>query len=149
MLIHLSIRSLNLSHADDFGAFSEDSLSRLGRRPLFISATGADSHSDAVFNYCKHMVCQQQAWLQSISLKYLNVKCLFDFVFSYFCKNTSGVARLEEQSTATYCVVIAESGEMSLGLGDMDIHQQITEQYVSPSDKSNNPTFRHKLYYLF
>ncbi|KAG8012781.1 Pseudouridine-metabolizing bifunctional protein C1861.05 [Nibea albiflora] len=81
-----------------------DSLSRLGRRPLFISATGADSHSDAVFNYCKHM-------------------------------DTSGVARLEEQSTATYCVVIAESGEMSLGLGDMDIHEQITEQYVSQFEK--------------
>ncbi|XP_023281352.1 uncharacterized protein LOC111669316, partial [Seriola lalandi dorsalis] len=75
-----------------------DSLSRLGHRPLFISAIGADSHSDAVLNYCKHM-------------------------------NTSGVARLEEQSTATYCVVITESGEMSLGMGDMDIHQQITEQY--------------------
>nr|XP_046249295.1 pseudouridine-metabolizing bifunctional protein C1861.05 isoform X2 [Scatophagus argus] len=81
-----------------------DSLSRLGRKPLFISATGRDSHGDAVFNYCKHM-------------------------------NTSGVARLEGQSTATYCVVIAESGEMSLGLGDMDIHQQITEQYVSQFEK--------------
>ncbi|KAM8751839.1 uncharacterized protein AB9X84_013244 [Acanthopagrus schlegelii] len=81
-----------------------DSMSRLGRRPLFISATGADSHSDAVFNHCKHM-------------------------------NTNGVARLEAQSTATYCVVIDESGEMSLGLGDMDIHQQITEQYVSQFEK--------------
>ncbi|XP_041795277.1 pseudouridine-metabolizing bifunctional protein C1861.05 [Chelmon rostratus] len=81
-----------------------DSLSRLGHRPLFISATGADSHSDAVFNHCKHM-------------------------------NTSGVARLEEQSTATYCVVISESGEMSLGLGDMDVHQQITEKYVSQFEK--------------
>lgn len=81
-----------------------DSLSRLGHKPLFISATGADSHSDAVFNYCKHM-------------------------------NTSGVARLEDQSTATYCVVIAENGEMSLGLGDMDIHQHITEQYVSQFEK--------------
>ncbi|XP_070687002.1 uncharacterized protein [Pempheris klunzingeri] len=77
-----------------------DSLSRLGHRPLFISATGADSNSDAVLNYCKHM-------------------------------NTSGVARLEEQSTATYCAVITESGELSLGLGDMDVHQQITERYVS------------------
>uniref|UniRef100_A0A671VH74 Zgc:136858 n=1 Tax=Sparus aurata TaxID=8175 RepID=A0A671VH74_SPAAU len=81
-----------------------DSMSRLGQRPMFISATGADSHSDAVFNHCKHM-------------------------------NTNGVARLEEQSTATYCVVIDESGEMSLGLGDMDIHQQITEQYVSQFEK--------------
>ncbi|XP_051237841.1 uncharacterized protein zgc:136858 isoform X1 [Dicentrarchus labrax] len=81
-----------------------DSLSRLGCSPLFISATGADSHSDAVLNYCKHM-------------------------------NTSAVARLEEQSTATYCAVITESGELSLGLGDMDIHQQITEQYVSQFEK--------------
>ncbi|XP_029379574.1 pseudouridine-metabolizing bifunctional protein C1861.05 [Echeneis naucrates] len=81
-----------------------DSLSRLGHRPLFISATGADSHSDTVFNYCKHM-------------------------------NTSGVVRLEEQCTATYCAVITESGELSLGLGDMDIHNQITEQYVSQFEK--------------
>ncbi|XP_039664409.1 pseudouridine-metabolizing bifunctional protein C1861.05 isoform X1 [Perca fluviatilis] len=81
-----------------------DSLSRLGISLLFISATGADSHSEAVLNYCKHM-------------------------------NTSGVARLEEQSTATYCAVITESGELSLGLGDMDIHQQITEQYVSQFEK--------------
>ncbi|XP_041652144.1 pseudouridine-metabolizing bifunctional protein C1861.05 isoform X2 [Cheilinus undulatus] len=77
-----------------------DSMSRLGCRPLLISATGADSHSDAVFNHCKHM-------------------------------NTSGVARLKEQSTATYCVVISESGELSLGLGDMDIHETITEEFVS------------------
>ncbi|KAM7396967.1 hypothetical protein PAMP_019970 [Pampus punctatissimus] len=81
-----------------------DSLSRLGHRPLFISATGADSHSDAVLNYCKHM-------------------------------NTSGVARLQDQNTATYCAVITESGELSLGLGDMDIHQQITEHYVSQFEK--------------
>uniref|UniRef100_A0A3Q3E2L4 Zgc:136858 n=1 Tax=Hippocampus comes TaxID=109280 RepID=A0A3Q3E2L4_HIPCM len=77
-----------------------DCLSRLGHQPMFISATGADSHSDAVFNYCKHM-------------------------------DTSNVMRLEGQSTATYCAVITENGELSLGLGDMDIHQQITEQCVS------------------
>ncbi|CAK6950857.1 uncharacterized protein zgc:136858 isoform X2 [Scomber scombrus] len=81
-----------------------DSLSRLGHKPLFISATGADSHSDAVLNYCKHM-------------------------------NTSGVARLQDQHTATYCAVITESGELSLGLGDMDVHQQITEHYVSQFEK--------------
>ncbi|XP_049429972.1 uncharacterized protein zgc:136858 isoform X2 [Epinephelus fuscoguttatus] len=81
-----------------------DSLSRLGHKPLFISATGADSHSEAVLKYCEHM-------------------------------NTSGVARLEEQRTATYCAVITESGELGLGLGDMDVHQQITEQYVSRFEK--------------
>uniref|UniRef100_A0A3B3ZQI6 Carbohydrate kinase PfkB domain-containing protein n=1 Tax=Periophthalmus magnuspinnatus TaxID=409849 RepID=A0A3B3ZQI6_9GOBI len=75
-------------------------LSRLGHNPLFISATGSDFHSEAVFSYCKHM-------------------------------NTSGVVQLKKKSTATYCAVITASGELSLGLGDMDIHQQITEQYVS------------------
>lgn len=48
------------------------------------------------------------------------------------------MARLEGQSTATYCAVITESGELSLGLGDMDIHQQITEHYVSCSDKGTH-----------
>ncbi|XP_013887823.1 pseudouridine-metabolizing bifunctional protein C1861.05 [Austrofundulus limnaeus] len=81
-----------------------DSLSRLGRKPLFVSATGADANSDAVLNYCKHM-------------------------------NMSGVTRLEKQSTATYCAVITESGELTLGLGDMDIHTQITESYVSKFEK--------------
>lgn len=41
------------------------------------------------------------------------------------------MARLEKQSTATYCAVINDNGELNLGLGDMDIHQQITEHYVS------------------
>ncbi|KAI7811979.1 uncharacterized protein zgc:136858 [Triplophysa rosa] len=77
-----------------------DCLSRLGHKPLFISATGKDSHSEAVLNYCKHM-------------------------------DTSAIARLQDQKTATYCAVITESGELSLGLGDMDIHQRIQEQYVS------------------
>ena len=55
--------------------------------------------------------------------------------FSYFVKNTSGVVRLKEQSTATYCAVITEKGELSLGLGDMDIHQKITEHHVSSSNR--------------
>ncbi|XP_071407238.1 uncharacterized protein [Pithys albifrons albifrons] len=43
----------------------------------------------------------------------------------------SAVLQLEEKSTATYCAVITSAGELSVGLGDMDIHHQITEQYVS------------------
>ncbi|XP_074438491.1 uncharacterized protein LOC141741509 isoform X2 [Larus michahellis] len=41
------------------------------------------------------------------------------------------VLQLEGKSTATYCAVITSTGELSVGLGDMDIHHQITEQYVS------------------
>ncbi|XP_053112226.1 uncharacterized protein LOC128327452 [Hemicordylus capensis] len=51
----------------------------------------------------------------------------------HYCKHMDmgGVLRLEGHNTATYCAVITGSGELTLGLGDMDIHQQITEQYVS------------------
>lgn len=38
----------------------QDSLSRLGLRPLLISATGADPSGDAVFQHCTHMVSQHQ-----------------------------------------------------------------------------------------
>ncbi|XP_059701941.1 uncharacterized protein LOC132327135 isoform X2 [Haemorhous mexicanus] len=48
----------------------------------------------------------------------------------------SGVLQLEGKSTATYCAVISSAGELSLGLGDMDIHHQITEQYVSQFKES-------------
>ncbi|XP_010004125.1 PREDICTED: pseudouridine-metabolizing bifunctional protein C1861.05-like [Chaetura pelagica] len=43
----------------------------------------------------------------------------------------SAVLQLEGKSTATYCAVITGAGDLSIGLGDMDIHHQITEQYVS------------------
>ncbi|KAJ8373715.1 hypothetical protein SKAU_G00042950 [Synaphobranchus kaupii] len=45
--------------------------------------------------------------------------------------NTCGVARMQEQRTGTYCAVITGSGDLSLGLGDMEIHQRITAQYVA------------------
>ncbi|KAH0617011.1 hypothetical protein JD844_028571 [Phrynosoma platyrhinos] len=50
-----------------------------------------------------------------------------------YCKHMDmgGVLQLEGHNTATYCAVITGSGELTLGLGDMDIHQKITEQYVS------------------
>eukprot|EP00079_Xenopus_tropicalis_P015159 XP_004912514.1 PREDICTED: pseudouridine-metabolizing bifunctional protein C1861.05-like [Xenopus tropicalis] len=51
----------------------------------------------------------------------------------HYCSHMDmgGVARLKGHNTATYCAVISGTGELSLGLGDMDIHQQITENYVS------------------
>uniref|UniRef100_A0ABM5GEK5 Uncharacterized protein isoform X4 n=1 Tax=Pogona vitticeps TaxID=103695 RepID=A0ABM5GEK5_9SAUR len=50
-----------------------------------------------------------------------------------YCRHMdmAGVSQLKGHNTATYCAVITGCGELTLGLGDMDIHQQITEQYVS------------------
>ncbi|XP_018426000.1 PREDICTED: pseudouridine-metabolizing bifunctional protein C1861.05-like [Nanorana parkeri] len=77
-----------------------DCLSRLGVRPLFISAMGQDDLSRSVLQYCSHM-------------------------------DMRGVAQLKGHSTATYCAVITGSGDLSLGVGDMEIHQQITEKHIS------------------
>ncbi|XP_010220164.1 PREDICTED: pseudouridine-metabolizing bifunctional protein C1861.05-like [Tinamus guttatus] len=46
------------------------------------------------------------------------------------------VLQLEGKNTATYCAVITSAGELSVGLGDMDIHGEITEQYVSKFKES-------------
>lgn len=47
----------------------------------------------------------------------------------------SAILQLEGKNTATYSAMITSAGELSIGLGDMDIHQQITEQYVcTPAD---------------
>ncbi|XP_071654410.1 uncharacterized protein [Patagioenas fasciata] len=50
-----------------------------------------------------------------------------------YCRHMdmSTILQLEGKTTATYCAVVTSAGELSVGLGDMDIHQQITEQYVS------------------
>lgn len=55
-----------------------------------------------------------------------------DATLRYCCHmDTSGVAMLREQRTAMYCAVISRTGELNLGLGDMNIHLQITPQYIS------------------
>ncbi|XP_055506089.1 uncharacterized protein zgc:136858 isoform X3 [Leucoraja erinacea] len=55
-----------------------------------------------------------------------------DATLRYCCQmDTSGVAMLREQRTAMYCAVISRTGELNLGLGDMNIHLQITPQYIS------------------
>ncbi|XP_052762526.1 uncharacterized protein LOC128205129 isoform X2 [Mya arenaria] len=52
--------------------------------------------------------------------------------FESHCKhmNLSGVLRLEDQRTATYWAVLKSNGEVIFGIGDMDIHQQISPRYI-------------------
>ncbi|XP_060572459.1 uncharacterized protein LOC132730522 [Ruditapes philippinarum] len=45
--------------------------------------------------------------------------------------NLDAVTRLPNQSTATYCAMLKENGELMFGIGDMDIHAEITPQYIS------------------
>ncbi|KAL4218074.1 hypothetical protein ACF0H5_022811 [Mactra antiquata] len=52
--------------------------------------------------------------------------------FKANCKhmNLEGVACIDGYSTATYCPVL-QNGELLFGIGDMNIHQQISPQYIS------------------
>lgn len=38
---------------------------------------------------------------------------------------------MEGHRTATYCAVLQKGGQLLFGIGDMDIHSQITPEYVS------------------
>jgi len=46
-------------------------------------------------------------------------------------QNLSCVARLDGYRTATYCVIVDNTGEVKFGIGDMDVHTQINAKYVS------------------
>ncbi|XP_048726915.1 uncharacterized protein LOC125645446 isoform X2 [Ostrea edulis] len=52
--------------------------------------------------------------------------------FRAYCShmNLGGVQELEELRTATYCAVLQKGGELLFGIGDMDIHNQITPEYI-------------------
>ncbi|XP_033640201.1 pseudouridine-metabolizing bifunctional protein C1861.05-like [Asterias rubens] len=49
--------------------------------------------------------------------------------------NTSAVSIIDDHSTATYSCVLDSDGAMVLGVGDMDVHVQITPEYVSGYEK--------------
>ena len=44
-----------------------------------------------------------------------------------------GVRRLTNHSSATYCAVLDGSGELHCAIGDMNIHNEITVDWVSES----------------
>lgn len=48
----------------------------------------------------------------------------------------SAVASLDNFNTATYCAVLRNGGELLFGIGDMDVHNQITPELVSKFESS-------------
>ena len=46
-------------------------------------------------------------------------------------QDMSGVAVLDDISTATYVALLNHSGSLLFGIGDMEIHNRITPEYVS------------------
>ncbi|KAK3596357.1 hypothetical protein CHS0354_037075 [Potamilus streckersoni] len=55
-----------------------------------------------------------------------------------YCRHMdlSGVVQIDDISTATYCAIMRESGELMFGIGDMDIHSHITPKYLSKFEKN-------------
>lgn len=53
--------------------------------------------------------------------------------YEAYCQHMDliGVEKMANHSTATYCAVLKESGELMFGIGDMDIHNHISPSYVS------------------
>ena len=42
-----------------------------------------------------------------------------------------GVKKIDSHHSALYCALLKDSGELIYGLGDFDIHAQVTSGYVS------------------
>ena len=42
-----------------------------------------------------------------------------------------GVKKVDSHHSALYCALLKDSGELIYGLGDFDIHAQVTSGYVS------------------
>ncbi|KAL3892222.1 hypothetical protein ACJMK2_004452 [Sinanodonta woodiana] len=55
-----------------------------------------------------------------------------------YCRHMdlTGVIQVDDISTATYCAVMRESGDLLFGIGDMDIHSLITPKYLSKFEKN-------------
>lgn len=53
------------------------------------------------------------------------------FILCTLSQNLGGVLEMEGHRTATYCAVLQKGGQLLFGIGDMDIHSQITPEYVS------------------
>ena len=57
--------------------------------------------------------------------------CKTIITYPLFLQDLSGVAVLDDVSTATYFAILRDTGELMFGVGDMDIHSRITPEYVS------------------
>lgn len=65
---------------------------------------------------------------------------------NFLVQNSTGVLRTSAQPTATYCAVLENSGEVFLGVGDMNIHNQISIQHVSSFTKLLQKWIIHRQY---
>lgn len=78
-------------------------------------------------------------------------------IILWVSQDWSRVLRLPDHNTAQYSVVLDRQGDVVLGIGDMEIHEQITSEYVcitsrcaiEGSKRSRSATLLTKNYTLF
>ncbi len=95
-----------------------EGVSRLRSPPLFISAVGNDQNGKII---CEDLI-------KSGMVKFLH--CLW-MCFNKVIQSLSGLRRSDELRTATYCLVLDHKGELYCGIGDMDIIELISVEWVS------------------
>ncbi|XP_041109872.1 pseudouridine-metabolizing bifunctional protein C1861.05 [Polyodon spathula] len=115
------------------GGINVDFIAKVKEEKLVMGQTNPGSVGQSFGGVGRNLAdCLTRLAVQPLFISALGVDVLSESVLSHCTHmNTSGVARLQDHSTATYCAVITEKGELGVGVGDMDIHQRITEQYVS------------------
>src|SRR5437879_5002891 len=99
-----------------------EALGLLGHRPLFLSVVGDDASG-------KTMIDAIPSVLSILFFAFYSSKKVDNF-FKKF-QDVSLVARLRNFSTASYSLILDKKGECLFGVGDMEIHNNISKQYVS------------------
>lgn len=126
-------RQTDQASAVVIGGINVDFIAKVKQEKLVMGQTNPGSVGQSFGGVGRNLAdCLTRLGAQPLFISALGVDALSESALSYCTHmNTSGVARLQDHSTATYCAVITEKGELGVGVGDMDIHQRITEQYVS------------------
>ncbi|XP_058842341.1 uncharacterized protein zgc:136858 isoform X3 [Acipenser ruthenus] len=126
-------RQTDQASAVVIGGINVDFIAKVKQEKLVMGQTNPGSVGQSFGGVGRNLAdCLTRLGVQPLFISALGVDALSESALSYCTHmNTSGVARLQDHSTATYCAVITEKGELGVGVGDMDIHQRITEQYVS------------------
>ena len=60
--------------------------------------------------------------------KYCDVR---DILLPTLLQNLHGVKRCPEHSTAVYNAILQNTGDVIFGVGDFNVHKEITPEYVS------------------
>ncbi|RXM29115.1 Pseudouridine-metabolizing bifunctional protein [Acipenser ruthenus] len=111
-------RQTDQASAVVIGGINVDFIAKVKQEKLVMGQTNPGSVGQSFGGVGRNLAdCLTRLGVQPLFISALGVDALSESALSYCTHmNTSGVARLQDHSTATYCAVITEKGELGVGV---------------------------------